>query len=142
VAKAKPEGNRLTYLDAPHPPNAGSGFRCVLPDDQGRKWDVEYSLNAEELLSTVELYRRRGWRPDVAAPYWDGVKLRFMLVTVDNSDQVDWRFRMDMSRQQYQKESAQQKQQGLFPLTVASYGNDADVRYCGIFVRFRDPPKK
>jgi hypothetical protein len=60
-----------------------------------------------------------------------------MLVVVDNFDKVDWRFRMDMSRADYEEESNQPKQRGLFPLAVASHGHDEDIRYTAIFVRYR-----
>ena len=66
---------------------------------------------------------------------------RHMLVDVDNSDKVDWRFRMDMSLAEYQKESARQSRLGLFPLAISSYGNEADIRYVAIFVRIRNPAK-
>ena len=68
---------------------------------------------------------------------WSPFRLYFMLVGVDNSDQVDWRFRMDMTLPQYHEESAAQKRDRLFPLAIASYGNDADVRYAAIWVRYR-----
>jgi hypothetical protein len=62
-----------------------------------------------------------------------------MLVVVDNHDNVDWHFRLDMSRGDYQEESAEQKRRGLFPLAVTSYGEDADVRYAAVWVRYRIP---
>ena len=102
---------------------------------------IHYTLTSDELLATIETYKRKGWRPDIIAPHGAGAKLRHMLVVVDNSDQVDWRFRMDMSRADYQKESVQQKRAGLFPLGLTSYGNDADIRYAAIFVRYRNPAK-
>ena len=59
AAKVKPEGSRVTNLDA-YSNLPASGFRTVLPDDQGRKWDVFYTVSPEELLPTVEFYQRRG----------------------------------------------------------------------------------
>jgi predicted Ser/Thr protein kinase len=127
---------RVTYLDAVSTPD-GPGLRTFLAPSQGRKWEAEYTLTAEELLSAVEFSQRRGWRPDVVAPSPDGPHLRFLLVTVENSDQVDWRFRMDMTLAQYRAESTAQKQRGLFPLTVSSYGDEANVRYAAVWVRAR-----
>jgi hypothetical protein len=127
---------RVTYLDAVPTPD-GPGLRTILSPSQGRKWEAEYTLTAEELLNSVEFAQRRGWRPDVVAPSQDGSHLRFLLVTVENSDQVDWRFRMGMTLAQYRAESAAQKQQGLFPLTVSSYGDEDTVRYTAVWVRAR-----
>jgi serine/threonine protein kinase len=118
------------------------GYNTLLGADQGRPSDVFYQLNPNELLDTVDFYQRKGWRPDVIAPCWNGERLRFMLVVVDNRDQVDWRFRMDMSLADYQRDSARQRQQGLFPLALASYGNGDTVRYAAIFVRYRAPSAK
>jgi hypothetical protein len=126
---------RPIYLAGTESPD-GLGCNTVLAPDQGRKWEVFYALNHDEVLPTIEFYRNKGWRPDVIAPYWQGEKLRSMLVVVDNFDKVDWRFRMDMSRADYEEESNQQKQRGLFPLAVASHGHDEDIRYTAIFVRY------
>ena len=45
-----------------------------------------------------------------------------------------------MSPKQYQKESAEQKEKGFFPLALASYGDDAKARYTAIWVRGRFAP--
>lgn len=137
IAKWRDEGCRPTFLDGPSGPDDGP-YRVVMPDDN-RQWHGQYSVAADELVPTIEFYRRKGWRPDVLAPYWKENQLRFMLVTLENSEHVDWRFRMDMSLKQYRKESTEHKQRGLFPLTVVSYGNDADVQYAAIWVRYRVP---
>ncbi|HMF16435.1 MAG TPA: hypothetical protein VKE98_04475 [Gemmataceae bacterium] len=60
-----------------------------------------------------------------------------MLVVVDNHDGVDWRFRTNMSLQDYRAESAEQKRQGLFPLSLVSYRGEADTRCAAIWVRYR-----
>jgi serine/threonine protein kinase len=127
---------RPIYLAGTVSPD-GLGCNTVLAPDQGRKWEVFYGLNHYELITTMEFYRNKGWRPDVIAPYWDVEKLRSMLVVVDNFDNVDWRLRMDMTRKEYEEESSRQKQRGLFPLALASYGHDDAVRYAAIFVRYR-----
>ncbi len=137
VARSKAEGYRLTDLDALLS-REGPLYNAILASDQGRQWDALYALSAEELLSTVEHYQRKGWRPDVLSPHWNGDRFRFALV-VEAPDRVDWRFRMEMSLEDYQKESAAQKRQGLFPLTIASHGDEADVRYAAIWVRYRIP---
>jgi hypothetical protein len=130
------EACRPTFLDGPPGP-AGVRYRVIMPHDQGRAWHGQYSVATDELVSTIDYYRRKGWRPDVLAPHWKGDQLQFMLVAVDNTEPVDWRFRMHMSLEQYRTESAAQKQRGLFPLTVVSYGHDAQVQYAAIWVRHR-----
>ncbi len=137
------EDFRPIYLDC-RPALQGPGYQAILARNQGRKWEAVYSITPEDLLRTVELYRLKGWRPDVVAPCWDDNCVQFMLVAVDNRDGIEWRFRMDMTLPQYQKESARQKTRGLFPLALASYGNDDDVRYVAIWIRGRvaelEPP--
>jgi serine/threonine-protein kinase len=140
MALHKAEGLRPTHLDALMLPE-GLRYRVVLISGQLREWKAFYALKPEDLLATVAFYRGKGWRPDVLAPYWEDERLRFMLVVVDNSDGVDWRFRTDMSLPQYQEESAEQKRQGLFPLALTSYGEEADVRYAAIWVRYRLPDR-
>ena len=135
----KANGYRPIYLGGTMFPG-DPRYYAILGVDHGREWEVDYTLTADELLAKIESYKRKGWRPDVLAPYWAGDR-RHMLVGVDNSDQVDWRFRMDMSLADYQKEAAQQKRAGLFPLSLVSHGNDADIRYAAIFVRYRNPAK-
>ena len=39
----------------------------------------------------------------------------------------------------YERDSAEQKRQGLFPLAIRSYGDQADIRYAAIWVRYRAP---
>ena len=139
--QGKSEGGRPIDMDAKPSP---TGLQCstTLGGDQGRAWEVFYTLTPEELLTTVEFYRRKGWRPDVLVPYQEEGQQRNILVVVDNHDEVDWRFRMDMDPVEYRKESARQKHDGLFPLGLASYGKDADIRYAAIFVRYRHPRKE
>ena len=60
---------------------------------------------------------RKGWRPDVLAPHWDGERYRFMLVFRDNPEPVDWRLQIDMNLQDYKKASAEEKEKGRFPLS-------------------------
>jgi hypothetical protein len=134
----KAESRPIALTGTEHP----GGLQCktVVAPHQGRKWEVLYGVNHDELLPTVEFYRSKGWRPDVVAPYWQGKVLGGMLVVVDNFDKVDWRFRMDMSRADYQGESNRQMRRGLFPLALASYGHGDAVRYAAIFVRYRRPP--
>ena len=50
---------------------------------------------------------------------------------------IDRAPRTDMTLRDYQKESAEQKQRGLFPLVVVPYGDEANVRYAAIWVRYR-----
>jgi hypothetical protein len=135
-------GNRVAALSSVTTPDGGPSYVCVMREDppgRPRPWEIFYRLTAEEVLPTVEYYQRRGWRPDVLAAHWDGDQVRFMLVLVDNPEKVDWRFRTDMSLKDYEKESAEQKRQGLFPLAITSYGNQAHVRHAGIWVRYRAP---
>jgi hypothetical protein len=129
---------RPVYLAATMSPE-GLACNTALGPDQGRAWDPFYSIPPEDLLSVVEFYKGKGWRPDVVAPYWNGKQYQYMLVVVDNSDKVDWRFRMDMTLAQYKDESAAQRKQGLFPLALTSYRNDAGVFYAAVFVRYRNP---
>jgi hypothetical protein len=138
IDKWAKENNRPAYLFGPPGPDVAL-YRLIMPGDEGRRWHGQYSIAADELVPTVEHYRRKGWRPDVLAPHWKENQLRFMLVAVDNADQVDWRFRMAMTLEQYRRESIEQKRRGLFPLTVVSYGDDAEVRYAAIWVRHRLP---
>jgi hypothetical protein len=44
---------------------------------------------------------------------------------------------MDMTRSDYQKSSAEQKERGLFPLFLQSYGDENDVRSAALWVRGR-----
>jgi len=136
VKRHKDDGCRPAFLDGLAVAD-GPLYFSIQPEDQGRKWEALIRVAPDELLPIVEFYQRKGWRPDVLAPHWEGDRLYFMLVGVDNSDQVDWRFRMDMTLPQYHEESAAQKRDRLFPLAIASYGNDADVRYAAIWVRYR-----
>jgi hypothetical protein len=100
-------------------------------------WDAVYSLSPEELFQAVELYRLKGWRPDVLAPCWDDGRLWFMLVAVDNKDGPDWRFRMDMTLHQYEEESSERRGLGWFPLVLCSYGGDDKARYAAVWARGR-----
>jgi hypothetical protein len=127
---------RPIFLHGPSPGGDGEHFR-LNSADMGRRWMVSYGLGADEVLSEVASQPGDAWRPDVLAPYLDGGQLRFMFVRVANRERVDWRFRMDMSLEQYQAESSEQKRQGLFPLTLVSYRGDADVRYAAVWVRYR-----
>jgi hypothetical protein len=136
IGKWTADACRPTFLDGPPAPG-GTFYLVIMPEDQSRRWHGQYSVAADELVSTIDYYRRKGWRPDVLAPHWKGDQLRFMLVAVDNTEPVDWRFRMHMSQEQYRTESAAQKRRGLFPLTVVSYGHDAHVQYAAIWVRYR-----
>jgi serine/threonine protein kinase/WD40 repeat protein len=127
---------RPVYLSAPCPGGL-ENFRINVAEDADRAWRISYALSRDELLRAVEACSRDRWRPDVLAPYMDGDHLRFMLVTVDNQDGVDWRFRMDMSLQDYRTESAEQKRQGLFPLSLVSYKPRDEGRYAAVWVRYR-----
>jgi hypothetical protein len=131
------QGRRPVSLHGPSPGGDGDYFRVNGGAAVGRKWKFFSALSADELLSAAAACRGAGWRPDVIAPYLDGRRLLFMLVTVDNHDSVDWRFRMDMSLKEYQTESSEQKRQGLFPLALVSYRGNADARYAAIWVRYR-----
>jgi hypothetical protein len=130
-------GRRPTFLHGPAPAGGGAHYRAVGSGDQRRKWTAHYTLSPEELLSTIASCRDRGWRPDVLAPHEYKGQLCFMLVTVDNDDRVDWRFRMDMSLKEYQAESAKQRRQGLFPLALSTYPDRGGARYAAIWVRYR-----
>ena len=138
--KETPESDRTIWIEGKTQADVLRG-NTVNANGLGRAWEALYALDHDELLSTIDFYRRKGWRPDVVAPYWVEGKLRSALVVVDNSDKVDWRFRMDMSRADYEKESAQQKKLGLFPLALHSYGHEDAVRYAAIFVRYCRPSK-
>jgi len=130
-------GGRPVFLHGPSPGGDGVHFRANDRTAAGRMWKFSYALSADELLSAVASCPGDGWRPDVLAPCLDGERLLFMLVTVDNHDGVDWRFRTNMSLKEYQAESAEQKRQGLFPLSLVSYKGEADARYAAIWVRYR-----
>jgi len=138
VERGKAGGFRPIYLDVVAIGQA-RWFRAVQARDQGRRWKAYYTLSARDLIPLIEYYQRKGWRPDVLAPYWDSTEFRFMLVVVDNSDRVDWRFRLGMSRQEYRTETEAQKRHGLMPLAIAAYGDDADVRVAAVWVRYRVP---
>jgi WD40 repeat protein len=133
------ELRRPIYLHAPAPAGSGEQFRFNSSSQGTHKWQVMHGLTAEELPKKAAASRDMRWRPDLLAPYMDGGRLRFMLVTVDNYDEVDWRFRTDMSLQEYRAESAQQKRQGLFPLCLVSYEAKDEARYAAIWVRYRLP---
>jgi serine/threonine protein kinase len=136
---SKDKGCRTIFLDG-RPELQGSPYQSMDAEDPGRRaWEPYYALTPQALLAAVESWRGRSWRPDVLAPYWDHDRLRFMLIVVDNFDRVDWRFRMDMTLEEYRKESARQKQQGHFPLALASYGHEADLQFAAIFVRYGPP---
>jgi serine/threonine protein kinase len=135
-----PENVRPISLDARMSPD-GLGGSTIHGQSLGRAWEAFYASSSDELLATLEFYQRKGWRPDVVHSYLEDGHLRHQFVVVDNSDKVDWRFRIDMSRADYEKESAQQKRQGLFPLTLNSYGNEGVIHYAAIFVRYRQPTK-
>jgi hypothetical protein len=138
VARGRVNGYRPIYLDAVAARDA-LWYRSVHARDQGRKWKPYYALTLRELAALVEYYQRKGWRPDVLTAYWNGEDFRFMMVVVDNADRVDWRLRLDMSREEYRKETAAEKQHGMMPLTVTSHGDEGDVRYAAIWVRYRVP---
>jgi len=140
VRKEQANNRRPIYLASTVAPE-GQSSEADWGPDAGRAWEAFFTATEEELFSTIEFYQRKNWRPDVIAPYWENGVLAFMIVVVDNSDQIDWRFRTHMNLKEYQAESAAQKARGLFPLSVSSYGNGADVRYSAIFVRHRTPTK-
>jgi tRNA A-37 threonylcarbamoyl transferase component Bud32 len=107
--------------------------------DQGVAWKWFEGLTPQAVLATVEKYREQGWRPDVLAPYWDGERFVFFLLVRDNPEHVDWRLQIDMSRAECAAATAGMKAQGLFPLTITSYGDEVDVRYAALWVRYRLP---
>jgi hypothetical protein len=137
INKDAADGRRPISLQGPSPGGDGDYFRMNAREAAGRKFKFFSALSADELLSAVASCPGDGWRPDVLAPCLDGERLLFMLVTVDNHDGVDWRFRTNMSLKEYQAESAEQKRQGLFPLSLVSYKGEADARYAAIWVRYR-----
>jgi WD40 repeat protein len=128
---------RPVFFHAPAPAGDGDYFRVNTGEAAGREYKISYRLSPDELLSAVATYPGNAWRPDVLAPYLEGGRLLFMLVVVDNHDGVDWRFRTNMSLQDYRAESAEQKRQGLFPLSLVSYRGEADTRYAAIWMRYR-----
>jgi tRNA A-37 threonylcarbamoyl transferase component Bud32 len=103
----------------------------------GVDWKAFFNLTGDDLLARVEEHRTKGWRPDVLAPHWDGERFRFMLVVRANPEPVDWRLQFDMSLQDYQKASAEERGRGRFPLKVTSYGDEAAVKYAALWVRYR-----
>jgi hypothetical protein len=115
----------------------GRLYHALGVEDKERKWKTFLTLTATELLAQVEDNRAKGWRPDVLAPYWDGERFRFMLVVRENPEPVDWRLQIDMTLQDYQKASAEEKSRGRFPLRVTSYGDEAAVKYGALWVRYR-----
>jgi hypothetical protein len=114
-------------------------YQAIFADDQGRKGEARFSLNAEELLQAVKNCQHRGSRPDLITPYWENKPLRFVMATVENNEGPDWRFRMNMTASSYRTESDRQRKRGWFPLSLTSYGNDAEVRYAALWVRGRAP---
>jgi WD40 repeat protein len=137
IADNRRSGMRPTFLHGPAPGGDGNYFRANCGADAGRKWRLAICRSPEQLVAEVERRRRDGWRPDVLAPFLDDGQLCFLLIAVDNNDRVDWRFRMDMSLEQYRAETFEQKRQGLFPLALVSYRGDADARYAAVWVRYR-----
>ncbi len=117
----------------------GQMYSAFGVDDPSDAWKAFFNLTADKLLATVEEYRAKGWRPDVVTPYWDGERYRFMLVVLDNPEPVDWRLQIDMSLQEYKKVSAEEKEKGLYPLSLTSYGDEAAVKYAALWVRYRFP---
>jgi hypothetical protein len=138
VAEEKKAGMRPIFFEAAWSGDRGY-YRAVGATDQGLAWEPYYTLGPEELLAAVEFGKRKGQRPDALSAYWDGERFRFLLVTRDNSEPVDWLYRMDLTLAEYKKTSAEQKRLGLLPLVITSYGDEADVHYAAVWVRYRIP---
>jgi len=136
VEELRVKGNRPFALDVAA---AGEGrlFTAFGIMEPAIKWEALQGLNRDDVLAAADKSRQEGRRPDVLAPYWDGERFVFLLVVRDNPEPIDWALRMDMTAQEYRKESARQKERGLFPLAVPSYGDEANVRYAAIWVRYR-----
>jgi hypothetical protein len=139
IDKKKAEGMQPVHLEWGIDRHDGPFYNVSLATISNLPWDIFYNLSADGLVKTIKSFRAKGWRPDVVAPHYAGGELRFMLVLVENRENVDWRFRMDMTREQYEKESAAQRAHGLFPLALRSYGDNSHVRYAAIWIRFRRP---
>jgi tRNA A-37 threonylcarbamoyl transferase component Bud32 len=138
VAEEKKLGMRPIFFEAAWAGDHGL-YRAVGAPDQGLSWEPFYTLGGEELLSAVEFGKRKGQRPDALSAYWDGGRFRFLLVLLENRDRVDWRLQTDMTLAEYRKESSAQKRQGLLPLALTSYGDEANVRYAAVWVRYCEP---
>ena len=104
VAGTKDEPSRPVYLES-RPAHGDAPWHATAADQQGVKWELLSDLTPGELAQWVELDRHKDWRPDVLAACWDEERTTFALVSVDNKDGPDWCFRMDMAKQQYEKES-------------------------------------
>jgi serine/threonine protein kinase len=133
------EGRRPIFLDAPSSATDSRLYRTIGAGAEAHKWKIYYTLSANELLAAIAYCGNEGWRPDVLTPHWYEGQLRFMLVIVDNHEAMGWRFRMDMSKQEYRADSAEQKRQGYLPLALLSYKDNADVRYAAVWVPYRIP---
>jgi hypothetical protein len=138
VAARKKEGFRAFFFETVW---AGDRALCwaVGARDQGLAWEPYYTLGAGEVVSSAEFGKLKRLRPDALTAYWDGERFRFILVLLENRDRLDWRLQTDMTLSAYKKESSEQKRQGLLPLAVTSYGDETDVRYAAVWVRYRPP---
>jgi tRNA A-37 threonylcarbamoyl transferase component Bud32 len=138
VAEEKKSGWRPFFFEAVRTGDRGL-YRALGAPDQGLQWEPYYTLGPEELLSAAKFGKLRGQRPDALTAYWDGERFRFILVLLENRDHIDWRLRTDMTLAEYKKESSEQKRQGLLPLALTSYGDEVNVRYAAVWVRYRLP---
>jgi hypothetical protein len=129
-------GCRPVAFDASAGPE-GTRFTCIFAEVRDRLWETEHGLGADELSAAVAAYRKRGYRPDLVAAYPDKGRVRFLLSAVGNDEGPDWRFRLEMTPEQYEVESAEQRARGLFPLSIAGYRDEADPRYAAVWVRYR-----
>jgi hypothetical protein len=138
VTAEKKQGLRPIFFEAAWAGDRGL-FWAVGAPDQGLQSEPYYTLGPEEIVSTAEFGKRKRLRPDALTAYWDGERFRFILALLENRDRLDWSLQTDMTLSAYKKESSEQKRRGLLPLAVTSYGDETDVRYTAVWVRYRLP---
>jgi hypothetical protein len=104
------------------------------------KWRTEPALPRDKLAAYAAECDKAGLYLHRVIAHLDAAgSLRFGVIAWENPDGRKTLFRMDMDRADFLKELAAQKRAGLFPVTVASYGDPADSRYAASWVRFRPP---
>jgi hypothetical protein len=87
----------------------------------------------------VDTSRRHGWRLDRLVAYPEGKETRFVVISLENREKLDWHCQAEMTPEEFARALAERKKAGMFPLNITSYGDDDHVRYGAVWVRYRAP---
>lgn len=101
------------------------------------KWDTKTLRAAGDVHELTADYRVRGWRLTHVAACADAKGRRLLTVAAENPTRLDWDYRIDLTKVDYERALADQDRLGLRPVSVASYVLNNEVRYAAVWERYR-----